>query len=107
MDHYFEVEAAPVPGRVLAVSLADKTIIEFTDRIGLIDGVEAGHGGDYLVTSHMAGELLHIDAEGKIELLLKVEAGLADLDYIRQKEMVIMPLLRGNKLIAYKINHQH
>lgn len=99
----FQPEAPP--GQLLAVSLADKSITRITkERIGLLDGVESGHNGHYLVTSHMAGELLHIDADGKVKTLVKLEPGAADLDYIAARDMIVIPMLRSNKLLAYKLH---
>ncbi|MFQ5661531.1 MAG: SMP-30/gluconolactonase/LRE family protein [Gammaproteobacteria bacterium] len=95
------------PGQLLAVSRSNRIISYLTHgRIALIDGVEADldHNG-YYVTANLNGELLHISNLGEVKTLLKIEPGMADHEYIREKDMIIMPFLRSGKLLAYKLLH--
>lgn len=93
-----------VPGHLKSISLKDKSITSIGNGtpIGNLDGVEADRDGDYYVTDWMAGKLLHIDHNGNAEVLLTLEQGMADHAYIQGKDMILLPMMMGNKLLAYK-----
>ena len=100
-----EGEAA-LPGQVLAISLPDKTISiignEYTE--GNLDGIEVDGNGAYYITEWTTGKLLLLTKSGEVKTLLGLEKGMADLDLIRKKNMLVLPMLKTNKLIAYKIH---
>ena len=93
-----------IPGHLLKISLRDKAIKIIGDGlpIGNLDGVEAYHDG-FLVTDWMAGKLLHIDKAGKSTVLLTLKPGSADHAYVQDQNLVLIPMMQDNKLIAYKI----
>lgn len=93
-----------VPGHLKSISLKDKSITSIGDGtpIGNLDGVEADRDGDYYVTDWMVGKLFHIDRNGNAEVLLTLEQGMADHTYIQDKDMILLPMMMGNKLLAYK-----
>lgn len=91
------------PGHLKTISLKDKSIKSLGDGspIGNLDGVEADLDGDYYVTDWMAGKLLHIGKSGKAGELLMLEQGMADLAFIPAMDLIILPMMNSNKLIAY------
>ena len=93
-----------VPGHLKSISLKDKSITNIGDgsSVGNMDGVEADADGDFYVTDWMAGKLFHIGRDGNVSTLLTLEKGTADLEYIHDKDMLIIPMMMNNKLIAYK-----
>ena len=95
-----------VPGHLKSISLKDKTITSLGDGspIGNLDGVEADLDGDFYVTDWMVGKLFHIGRGGEAEVLLTLEQGMADHEYIQQMDLIILPMMMGNKLIAYKVH---
>jgi len=48
-------------------------------------------------------KLLLLKHSGEVKTLLTLEKGMADLDYVQTKEMLILPMLKTNRLIAYKV----
>jgi DNA-binding beta-propeller fold protein YncE len=94
----------PVPGHMKSVSLSDKFITALGDGapVGNLDGVEADLDGDYYVTDWMAGKLLHIKADGEYELLLTLSQGSADHAYLPAGDILVIPMMMDNKLLAYK-----
>ncbi len=70
-----------------------------------MDGVERDIDGDYYVTDWMAGKLIHIEHDGEVEELLTLVQGMADHEYIMGKDLIILPMMKSNELIAYKAHH--
>jgi len=99
--------ATEVPGHLKAISFKDKTITSIGDGspVGNLDGVEGDLDGDYYVTDWMAGKLLHIEHDGEVKELLTLVQGMADHEYIIGKDLIILPMMKTNQLIAYKAHH--
>ncbi|HLA75151.1 MAG TPA: SMP-30/gluconolactonase/LRE family protein [Gammaproteobacteria bacterium] len=94
-----------VPGHLQAISLTDKTITALGkgQPIGNMDGVEGDGRGAYFVTDWMAGKLFHINAEGEATLLLDLGHGSADLTYIKDAQLLIVPMMSNNEIIAFTV----
>ena len=101
MTEGFSTEKA---GHLKSISIGDKSIKSIGDGspVGNLDGVEADLDGDYYVTDWMAGKLLHIEKSGKADELLALEQGMADHAVIPEKDLIILPMMNSNKLLAYK-----
>lgn len=93
------------PGHLLSISLADKSIHTIGDgsAVGNLDGVEEDADGSFYVTDWMAGRLFHISPAGEVKLLLIFEKGLADLELLPDKGLILLPMMMNNKLLAYRI----
>lgn len=98
--------ATETPGHLKAVSLADKSVssIGSGEPVGNLDGVEADADGDFYVTDWMSGGLLHIMPDGSAEKLLDLNQGSADHEYIRKKDLLLIPMMNDNKLLAYRVH---
>lgn len=98
--------ATETPGHLKAVSIPDGEItsIGSGEPIGNLDGVEADLDGDFYVTDWMAGKLFHIDRDGHVEVLLELNQGMADLGYIQERDLLLIPMMLDDKLLAY---HAH
>jgi len=95
-----------VAGHMKKVSIADKSITSIGDGgpVGNLDGVEADGSGNYLVTDFLGGKLLKMSLSGDVEEMVKfAQAGTADLDVAADKNLVIIPLMLDNKVVAYKL----
>lgn len=92
------------PGHLKVVSFDDKSISSIGEGkpTGNLDGIEADLDGDYYVTDWMAGKLLHIDQDGNSEVLLDLGQGSADLEFIADQDLLLIPMMNDNKLLAYK-----
>lgn len=97
--------ATETPGHLKAVSLADKSVTSIGpgDPVGNLDGVERDIDGDYYVTDWMAGKLFHIGPDGSVEVLLELSQGSADLGHIPEKNMILIPMMLDDKVLAYKV----
>lgn len=94
-----------VPGHLKSVSLTTKKIISLGEgfAIGNLDGLEPD-GPSYLVTDWMAGSLLRIGSSGRAKILLYLNQGSADLEFIAAKRLAIIPMMMDGKVTAYKLD---
>lgn len=94
--------ATSVPGHLLQVSLADKSIKSLGDGapVGNLDGLEILDDKSFLVTDFMAGGLMIIDTSGKVSKLDRLPSGSADIDYVAARKLVLIPQLKDNKLLG-------
>jgi hypothetical protein len=97
--------ATKVPGNLLTVSLADKQVKDLGDGspVGNLDGVEPYDATHYLATDWMAGGLYLIDSAGKAEQLLDLKQGSADIGWVPQKHILLIPMMKDDKLVAYQL----
>jgi len=93
-------------GSLLSVSLDDQKVSKIGkgDLIGNLDGLQAIQRGVYLVTDWAQGALYRIDAKGKVDELIDLNQGSADLSYMRGKKMLLIPMMLDNSLAAYSLN---
>lgn len=74
-------------------------------KLGNLDGVERLADGNYVVSDWMAGKVFFVDAEsGKATEILSGFKGSADLGYIEDQNIIIVPRMDENKITAYKLN---
>jgi DNA-binding beta-propeller fold protein YncE len=94
-----------VPGNLLAVSLADKTVKNLGDGtpVGNLDGLEPLDKSSFLVTDWMAGALYRIDTSGDAELLLDLNQGSADIGWVPDKHLLLIPMMKDDELVAYRL----
>lgn len=97
----------PVPGELLAVSLAGKTISSASggELIGALDGVEADLAGNFYITDWAGGKIYRVGRDGEFQVLMALEQGTADIDYIQAKDILLVPLMISGKLAAYKAHN--
>lgn len=97
--------ATSVPGSLLEVSLADKSIKNLGDGkpVGNLDGLVALDASSFLVTDWVAGGLFRIDADGKAKKILPLPSGSADIGYVAESRTILIPLMKDNKLQAFTL----
>lgn len=92
-------------GTIKAVSLTDKKITPVAKVSCGIDGLKETAEGNFII-SDWAGKTLLVTAKGKIlQLLNTTEAKInaADLEYVADKQLLIIPTFFDNRLMAYKL----
>jgi len=90
---------------LLTVDIEDQSVSKLGsgDPIGNLDGLQLLHPGIYLVTDWDAGVLYRVDAKGKADRLIKLSKGSADLSYLPDKKIVLIPIMLNNSLVAYTL----
>jgi len=92
-------------GYLKAVNLSDKKISPISDKpVGNLDGVMSDGAQGYLATDWMAGKMFYFDPTGKAHEALKLSQGSADASYIADKQLLLVPMMKENKLMAFKKN---
>ena len=96
--------ATEIPGHLKSISLQDKSITSLGgDPIGNLDGVESDGNNGYYVTDWMAGKLYQINRKGEATLLLELEQGMADLEVLLEQNLILLPMMKNDKVLDYKI----
>ncbi len=96
--------ATEIPGHLKSISLKDKSITSLGGSpIGNLDGVESDGKDGYYVTDWMTGKLFQINSNGEATLLLELEQGMADHEVILEHNLILIPMMKNDKLLAYKI----
>ena len=98
--------ATEVPGHLKRISLKDKEISSVGDGspLGNLDGVEGTEDTGFYVTDWFNGKLFHISRKGEVTLLLELNHGSADHEYIIEQDLILIPMMKDNLLNAYKLN---
>jgi outer membrane protein assembly factor BamB len=93
-----------VPGHLKAIDYATKEITDLGNQpVGNLDGIEPDGQGGYLVTDWLSGGLYKFDAEGKAEMIMDLNQGSADHEYVESENLVIIPMMMDGTVAAYKV----
>lgn len=90
-------------GRLLSLDLKSKKVTPITPKpLGNLDGIEVDGKGGYVVTDWVAGKIYHITGDGESKLIWQHEKGVADHAYLPEEQLLIVPLMMDNKVVALK-----
>lgn len=73
------------------------------DPVGNLDGLEPDGKGNWMVSDWVAGAVYRITADGGKTMLLDLDMGSADLEYIPDQSLLIVPMMLNDTLVAYRI----
>ncbi len=90
-------------GELKKINLADKSVELINGETPGGDGVESV-GEDYLVSSWQ-GEVYYISASGEKTVLLSTQgkANAADIEFIAEKNLLLVPTFFDNRVVAYEL----
>ncbi|GLR17630.1 SMP-30/gluconolactonase/LRE family protein [Portibacter lacus] len=91
--------------KLIAMSLSDNSLSTVSDSIPQPDGIEADGTGGYLVTS-WKGLIHYVHTDGTSEVILDSvddKIGAADIDYIKEKNLLLVPTFFHNTVVAYEL----
>ena len=71
--------------------------------LGSIDAVEADGKQGFFLSDWPAGVVLYLDKNGTSRVILKAGKGSADLTIIADTDMLYLPMMEDNQLVAYRI----
>ena len=94
-----------VPGHLKAVDYQSKEITSIGpgEPIGNLDGVEPDGQGGYLVTDWFSGGLYQISDDGKAEMLMDLNQGSADHEFVEAENLVVIPMMMDGTVNAYRM----
>jgi sugar lactone lactonase YvrE len=93
------------PGHLLSVDLKSKAISDVGNGkpVGNLDGLEPDGTGNWIVTDWINGALYRLHPDGKADQLLDLNKGSADLEFLEQDKIAIIPMMIDGKVTAYKV----
>lgn len=94
--------ATSKPGPLKAVSLADRMVRDLTPGIATLDGLEPDGKGGWLVSDWMKGAVFTIDRKGTATKILTLTQGSADIAYIPEQKLLLVPMMLDGKVVAYR-----
>jgi hypothetical protein len=94
-----------VPGRLFALDLATRTKTLITpEPFANIDGVESDRRGGYVITDWVKGRLILVSSDGTNRTLREFMPGTADLAFVADGYVAIIPHMSENKIAAYDLS---
>lgn len=91
-------------GSLYSVNVKTKKKKSITKPLGNLDGLEVDTKGNYLVSDWVAGKVFCISKDGNVKLLLHGFKGSADIGFIPQQQMLIVPRMKENAVTAYDLS---
>lgn len=99
-------------GSIKVIDLNNKTISELGKEskktpVGILDGIEADSEEKYYYVSDWNAKNVHVvntNGTGYYQLFDIPIQGTADLEFIDSENIIIIPLMQDNKLVAFKIS---
>lgn len=94
--------------KLLALNLQNKQIRTLVENIGSADGIIQLEGGHF-ITSSWSGEVYFISKDLKKQKILDTSAekiNAADIGYIPEENLLVIPTFYDNRLMAYRLKIQ-
>lgn len=94
-----------IPGRLLKVSLADKSIAPLGDGspVGNLDGLEPFGSQHFIVSDWMSGGVFKVARSGAATKIISLAQGSADLGYVPDQALLVVPMMNDGTILAYKL----
>ena len=91
-------------GNLLKMNIVTQELSKITpEPIGNIDGVQVLDDTSYIVSDWKEGKVIKVNKDGTIVELLDTKRGAADLLYLQDKNLLLLPLNMEDKLQFYEI----
>lgn len=97
-----ETFGTDVPGSLLALDLKDNSIKKVTEQTGNLDGLVRFENG-FVVSDWISGKLSFIGENGEVKALKALNPGTADIEYVKEKKLLLVPQMLDGKLTAFKL----
>ncbi|PPR42988.1 MAG: hypothetical protein CFH30_00357 [Alphaproteobacteria bacterium MarineAlpha8_Bin1] len=93
-------------GHLVKINLKTRDVKKFfsTRPIGNLDGIVFNKEKGFLVTDWINGKLFSVNELGIATLLKKLNKGSADLEIVMHKDLILIPQMLDNSLIAFSLN---
>jgi len=93
----------PDGGRVSRIDMTTKSIDSISSIIGNLDGIRPYDKNRMIISDWNSGNIHLIDYNGNIEQILQVEQSVGDIAYIKEKDLLLLPMNKQNRLLFYKL----
>lgn len=90
-------------GHLSIIRFADKSLSRIGDSpVAHIDGIEPDGFGGYIVTDWPTGDVKHVTADGAVSPIMQLAKGTADLEYIIEDKLMIIPSMLEDSVRAFQ-----
>lgn len=92
-------------GRLKKISLLNKEIVNLGDGEDWmnLDGLHSYKRNQWLATDFIKGQLLILKKNGVVKQRLELETSAADFYYRKSNQLLVVPYLMGQKVVAYRL----
>jgi len=94
----------PIGGRVSRIDMVTKSIDYITTIIGNLDGIRPYDKNRMIVSDWNSGNIHLINYNGNIEQVLQVGQSVGDIAYLKEKDLLLLPMNKQSRLLFYKLN---
>jgi hypothetical protein len=71
-----------------------------------LDGLESTGKGSYVVSDWSAGKIFYVGTDGTASLLMQLPQGAADIAYLADRRLLIVPQMMENKVTAFDLRQR-
>lgn len=93
----------PEGGRVSKINMATKSMDSISSIIGNLDGIRPYDKNRMIISDWNSGNIHLIDDKGNTEQILKVGQSVGDIAYIKEKDLLLLPMNKQSRLLFYKL----
>lgn len=93
----------PEGGRVSKIGMVTKSIDSFSTVIGNLDGIRPYDKNRLIISDWNSGKIHLIDGKGNTEQILQVGQSVGDIAYIKEKDLLLLPMNKQSRLLFYKL----
>lgn len=94
----------PKGGRLSKVDMANKKVDTISSIIGNLDGIRPFDANQFIISDWNSGNIHLINTNnGETEKLLTVGQSVGDIAYIKEKDLLLLPMNKQSRLLFYKI----
>jgi len=91
-------------GNLIQVNMKDKSIKNLTNKaLGNLDGIQVYKNGQYLVSDWVTGDIYLSNETYDFKRILNLEQSSGDIAFIQEEELLLIPMAKQGKVLAYKI----
>ncbi|ARV08425.1 hypothetical protein BTO05_01730 [Winogradskyella sp. PC-19] len=95
--------SAPEGGRISKIDMITKKIDSISTIIGNLDGIRPYDDDRMIISDWRSGNIHLIDSKGNTEKILTVGQSVGDIAYIKEKELLLLPMNKQSRLLFYKL----
>lgn len=93
----------PEGGRVSKIDMVSKSMDSISTIIGNLDGIRPYDKNRMIISDWNSGNIHLIDYNGNTEQILKVGQSVGDISYIKEKDLLLLPMNKQSRLLFYKL----
>lgn len=93
----------PAGGRVSRIDMETKVIDSVSALIGNLDGIRPYDKNRMIISDWKSGNIHLINYNGNAELVLQVGESVGDIAYIKEKDLLLLPMNKQSRLLFYKL----